>query len=1002
VTIDPTWYGDYGGSLLASPAYPTTNRQDIFSDTSLPGVFAHQGILAADYAYFFLMNTSKSLPPLIKNFQTSTQFPGPNNPATITFHAMDNHTPTVTFTANILNSDGSATGKKAFDGISLPPLQAGTVLPFEGDESLSWNGTPTDGSTLADGQYQLCGVVADAAGNSFPATGDNTTGTCTTFFFSVTVPTITAISPSSGPIGVAYTLSGQNFGSYAGALTQVLIGGTTTPLSVWNNTTISGTIPGGLAPGSYPVVVSIAAAGGGLVLSNAAYFLVTSPGLASIAPSSGPIGIPFTLSGSGFGAYAGANTEVLIGGTTAALSVWNDTSIQGTIPPLSTGTYCVQVERLQGSSMVLSASSTFTVTALSIAPPTPSSGPVSTSFTLSGSGFGAYAGAATQVLIGGTTAPLSVWNDTTITGTVPTLPAGAQPLWIERFSGSGLQTSNTVYYTIVTPTIVSIYPSSGAIGVPFSLAGAGFGNYAGSNSQVLIGGTTAPLSVWNDQNIQGTIPALSTGTYGVAVEIFGPNGAAVLSSSVPFQVIGLSLFGMTPSSGPIGAPFTINGSGFGPYGGSATSVTFNGIVAPLSVWNDTTVSGNVPGSASSGTTSVVLSRSAGTSVVSSTAPAFIVVVPVISSITPNTGTSGDGVMVSGAGFGPYQGSATQLLVGGAAVPLSVWNDQEIVWTVPSSLGNGTDPVVVSIAPSGGSVQSSSVAFTVSGNSGGGNGPDGIRAAFTVVSKPAVSPAAQPDFYFQGDLVFSTNSAAVLNTPSGATLSAPVGTLAKKSQITMSRPSAASLSAANAALAKQGLSPVGSPVEFGPSGLTFPQPVAITLPYDATLINATQLGQVAIYYFNPAAGEWTALPTQVVAGQYALATQTSHFSLYQPLHVGPITLAVTPAELPFGLRAAYAFPNPARGAAATVDFRLQVGEADSVDLHVYGPNGRHMLTTALGAASVIDDGNGLGPQLTYDYVWSAGGAGNGVYKYVFVAHKRGQRDVTASGRVAVVR
>ena len=186
-TVDPTGtplydfslFGDYGGSL--QPTFPTTNRMDIYSDAALPGVFAAQGTQAADFAYYFLLNTSISLPPLIKNLQSSTQFPGPNNPMTITFYAMDNHTPTVAFTAFILNSDGTDTGEKAFDGKSLPPLQTGSVLPFENDESLSWNGTPTDGSTLDPGSYQLCGVLTDADNNSFPASGDDTTGTCQSF-----------------------------------------------------------------------------------------------------------------------------------------------------------------------------------------------------------------------------------------------------------------------------------------------------------------------------------------------------------------------------------------------------------------------------------------------------------------------------------------------------------------------------------------------------------------------------------------------------------------------------------------------------------------------------------------------------------------------------------------------------------------------------------------------------------------------------------------------------
>ena len=139
------------------------------------GLFNQQGGQAANFAYFFLLNISKSLPPLIKNFQTSTGnsrvniFAGNNSVMAVTFHAMENRTQTVTFTATIQNADGSETGMKAFDALSITLDPDGADLPWEKDVSLSWNGTPVGGSALASGNYLLNSFLTDGDGNVSPS-----------------------------------------------------------------------------------------------------------------------------------------------------------------------------------------------------------------------------------------------------------------------------------------------------------------------------------------------------------------------------------------------------------------------------------------------------------------------------------------------------------------------------------------------------------------------------------------------------------------------------------------------------------------------------------------------------------------------------------------------------------------------------------------------------------------------------------------------------------------
>jgi hypothetical protein len=52
--------------------------------------------------------------------------------------------------------------------------------------------------------------------------------------------------------------------------------------------------------------------------------------------------------------------------------------------------------------------------------------------------------------------------------------------------------------------------------------------------------------------------------------------------------------------------------------------------------------------------------------------------------------------------------------------------------------------------------------------------------------------------------------------------------------------------------------------------------------------------------------------------------------------------------------------------------------------------------------MLDDGNGLGAQDTYDHVWDVSGVGSGVYTYVLTAKKSGQTDIHKSGKIGVVK
>ncbi len=104
---------------------------------------------------------------------------------------------------------------------------------------------------------------------------------------------------------------------------------------------------------------------------------------------------------------------------------------------------------------------------------------------------------------------------------------------------------------------------------------------------------------------------------------------------------------------------------------------------------------------------------------------------------------------------------------------------------------------------------------------------------------------------------------------------------------------------------------------------------------------------------------------------------------------------------FLFRDLYAFPNPSRRG-ERVTIRLQAGVADAVDVEIYDLTGRRVNGGSAAGPVPLDDGNGKGPQFTYDYHWNVSGAASAVYLYSVKARKAGHPDIGKTGKVAVIR
>lgn len=477
------------------------------------------------------------------------------------------------------------------------------------------------------------------------------------------VPNISALNPTSGPVGTSVTISGSNFGASQGTSTVTFNGTLAAPTS-WSASSITVPVPAGATSGG--VVVTV-----GGTQSNSVIFAVTTPvpNISFLNPSSGPLGTSVAISGSNFGASQGTST-VTFNGVSATPTSWSATNIVAPVPSgATTGNVVVTVSG-QASNAV-----NFTVTP-SISSLTPSSGAIGTSITIAGSNFGASQGTSTVTFNGIAAAPTS-WSANSIVAPVPNgATTGNVVVTVGGFASNGV--AFTV--TVPGPSITGLSPTSGTVGTPVTISGANFGTTQGT-STVSFNGTAATPTSWNPSSI--SVPVPSGATSGNVVVTVG----GVASNGVSFTVVPVpNISSLNPVSGQIGTSVVISGTNFGATQGSST-VTFNGIAATVSAWSATGITASVPVTTTGNVVVTVAS-------IPSNAVSFTVLAPSITNLNPSSGPVGTSVTITGSGFGTPQGSSSVSFNGVLASPGS-WSSTSIVVPVPASATSGN--VVVTVA-----------------------------------------------------------------------------------------------------------------------------------------------------------------------------------------------------------------------------------------------------------------------------------------------------------------
>jgi 3D (Asp-Asp-Asp) domain-containing protein len=191
--------------------------------------------------------------------------------------------------------------------------------------------------------------------------------------FTVEPPaSITAMNPSSGPVGTVVTITGQNLLDAEG-LGSIWLGNVALPILNQSTTSIQVRIPAGASSGAIDLHFN------GHAHYTPVFTVTPPPNITSLSANYGEDYAIITLTGTNFGASQGSST-VTINGVVCPTSAWADNSINASVSfHATTGNLVVTVSGQSSNGIPFTVEPSGSITAMN-----PSSGPVGTVVTITG------------------------------------------------------------------------------------------------------------------------------------------------------------------------------------------------------------------------------------------------------------------------------------------------------------------------------------------------------------------------------------------------------------------------------------------------------------------------------------------------------------------------------------------------------------------------------------------------------------------------------------------
>jgi hypothetical protein len=533
--------------------------------------------------------------------------------------------------------------------------------------------------------------------------------------FTYTVPptiSITSPAPPQGPKGTSVVIT-ASAGVLTGA-TAVQFGGVNaTSFTVNSSTQITATAP----PGTGMVSVTVTTPSGTATTTNQFTYLGV-PTVTSISPPSGPPGGNYqvTISGTSLAGVSAVN----FGNTPATNFTYSSATQQVTATvPAGTGTVNVTVTTPLGTSAINSGDQ-FTYTTLpAVTGISPTSGPSTggTSVTITGNNFGGV----TAVKFGGTAGTITASGPTTIVATSPP-GSGTVDVTVTTTAGtSAASSADRFTYIPPAPTITGFTPNSGSTagGTSVTITGT---NLSGATS-VTFGTTSAAITADSAGSITATSPP---GTGAVTLTVTTPGGTVTSTGKFTYTAPAPTVTSVSPNIGPVAgsATVTINGTNFT----GVSAVKFGSINATSYQYDSPTQITAVTPAGSPGAVDVTVTTSAGTSAINQPADQYTYSgTPAVTGISPNTGSSGTSVTITGSNFT----GATAVNFGSTPGTSVSVNGSGTSITVLAPPGSGTVNVTV-VTPNGTSATSALDRFTYK-----------ATTSLTLTSSPNPSSYGQP-------------------------------------------------------------------------------------------------------------------------------------------------------------------------------------------------------------------------------------------------------------------
>ncbi|MBM4123764.1 MAG: hypothetical protein FJ246_02225 [Nitrospira sp.] len=340
----------------------------------------------------------------------------------------------------------------------------------------------------------------------------------------------------------------------------------------------------------------------------------------------------------------------------------------------------------------------------------PDSAPPGATVTITGKGFGQFKSTQeNRVLFNQVPALVQRWEPELVSVKVP-FRAVSGPVEITK----GKKKIQVGTFTVLKPTIQGVTPAEVEPGAVVQIAGAYFGNTAGSKdpntmfgvNDVLVSGVPARVRKWRDDKIDVEIPA-NAGSGDVVVRLASsdplPDGSCC--APVEYTVSNATRLNILPSikvdplHGPAGTKVVLFGKGFGANKKPDDAVLIAGRPATVAQWTDGTIVVHVPLNAVSGPLVLKLGQ------VERTMGQFTVEVPKATGLSPASAPIGSLLRITGEHFGFYSESGATpyafadfnkgengVEIGGVPAIIYRWHDDKIDVWVPYSAKSG--PVVV--------------------------------------------------------------------------------------------------------------------------------------------------------------------------------------------------------------------------------------------------------------------------------------------------------------------